>query len=130
MLEDPLAKRWDMCMKDDLKKFIDNLGFCLIKSPSKNQGTWKAKSKGGEFIKLKWFFKKQKLRPRGQGPSPHEHILEHALEPSFAQAVVGGGGHKKNPKGTWASRDLGPKIKLQQALVPEENAPLEVPSNL
>jgi hypothetical protein len=40
-----------------------------------------------------------------------------------------GAKHKKNPKGTWALRDLGPKIKLQQALVPEENAPLEIPSN-
>jgi hypothetical protein len=42
---------------------------------------------------------------------------------------VGGAKHKKNAKGTWASKDLGPKIKLQQALVPKENVPLEVPSN-
>ncbi len=54
-----------------------------IKAQGQNQ-------KGGKFTKLKWFFKKQKLRPGGQGPSPHEHTLQHTLEPSFAQVVVGG----------------------------------------
>ncbi len=127
MLEGPLAKRWDICMKANLNEFIDNSRSCSIKSPSKNQGTWKAKSKGGKFTKLKWFFKKQKSRLGGQGPSPHEHTLQHALEPSFAQVVVGGAKHKKNLERTWALRDLGPKIKLQQALVLEKNAPLEVP---
>jgi len=53
MLEGPLAKRWDICMKADLKEFIDNSRSCSIKSPSKNHGTWKAKSKGGKFTKLK-----------------------------------------------------------------------------
>lgn len=41
-----------------------------------------------------------------------------------------GGGQKKNPKGAWALKDLGPKIKLHQALVLEEIASLEALFNL
>jgi hypothetical protein len=33
-------------------------------------------------------------------------------------------------KGAWASKNLDPKVKLQQAFVLEENASLEAPPNL
>jgi hypothetical protein len=36
---------------------------------------------------------------------------------------------KKNPKGAWTLKDLGPKIRLQQTLALEEIAPLEAPPN-
>jgi hypothetical protein len=55
MLEGPLAKRWNMCMKADLKEFIDNSRSCSIKSPSKNQGT-RAKSKGWKVYKVEMVF--------------------------------------------------------------------------
>ncbi len=37
---------------------------------------------------------------------------------------------KNNIKGAWASKNLDPKVKLQQAFVLEENASLEAPPNL
>jgi hypothetical protein len=50
------------------------------------------KLKGGKLAKLRRFLRKWKLRLGGQGPSPHVHTFQHALEPNFALAIVRGEG--------------------------------------
>lgn len=40
-----------------------------------------------------------------------------------------GVGVKKNLKGTWAMKNLGPKTKLQQAFAPKKFVPPKVPPN-
>jgi hypothetical protein len=64
----------------------------LVESQSKNGGEGKMKLKGGELAKLKQFLRKWKLKPGGQGPSPHVHTFWHALKPNVALAVTRGWG--------------------------------------
>lgn len=58
----------------------------------------------------------------------HEHTLRHIRIKLCASHK--GVNKKQNPKGAWALKDLGPKIKLQQALALEKIVPLEVAPNL
>jgi hypothetical protein len=43
--------------------------------------------------------------------------------------LIMGAGRKKNLKGTWAMRNLGPKTKLQQTFAPKEFVPPKAPLN-
>jgi len=89
-------------------------------------GIVKGKIKGWKACKIERVSEKS---PGQEGKGPHPTIYS-PTHPKTKLHPSRNGEQKNNMKGAWASKNLDPKVKLQQAFVLEENASLEAPPNL